>query len=239
VAACAKEPSTQNAAPIDKTQRRSHRKLILGSSGFILGIGLHCCGLDFLDPKATLVASAIAAEQDMTSEASNDTATALATEFEMWFRNLSEQAVLPRAFTGVTKDGKQAVIILTGLPLTDVQRRNFLIWLCRNEEFVAYAYGTHVGIAESSSGPITEGLDIYASSGRYDVSRVLEIKRSDQSNKPTFRLITRHAMTFTAGSKNLLFFGLQRATDQISDDDQKSFKKLWAELKQKAMWRQR
>jgi hypothetical protein len=83
--------------------------------------------------------------------AENDLASVLIVEFSAWFEALSAKGILPRAFTGVTRDGKQAVIILSDLPLDHVQRRAFLIWLCRNEGFVAYAYGTRVGIANDAS----------------------------------------------------------------------------------------
>ena len=97
------------------------------------------------------------------SEVDGDLAVVLASEFDIWFRNMSAKGALPRAFTGLTKDGKQAVVILTDLPFDDVQRRNFLIWLCRMEQFVAYAYGTRVGTVDES-GKINENIDIYASS---------------------------------------------------------------------------
>src|SRR5262249_32038387 len=78
-------------------------------------------------------------------------AALLAHEFAVWLRNLGLQGILPRAFTGVTLGGVQGIIILTGLPFDHVQRRDFLIWLCRVEHFVAYAYGTHVGRADNDS----------------------------------------------------------------------------------------
>jgi hypothetical protein len=138
-------------------------------------------------------------------------------------------------FTGVTKDGKQAIVILTGLPLSDVQRRNFSIWLCRTENFVAYAYGTHVGKLEESKN-ITENIDIYASSDSYDVWKSLGIERLPDG---TFRLFDRTNLVLPAKSKDVIFFGLQRSTNIISNDDQESFRKLWSDLKSKAMWRQR
>ena len=101
----------------------------------------------------------------------------LVQEFAAWFRNLALQGVVPRTFTGVTRDGKQAIVILTGLPLDHMQRRDFVIWLCRTEGFVAYAYGTHVGIAADSASALAEGIDIYASSDRYDASKTLGIDR--------------------------------------------------------------
>ncbi len=49
------------------------------------------------------------------------------------------------------------------------------MWLCRTEGFVAYVYGTHVGIAADSASALTEGIDIYVSSDRYDASKSLGI----------------------------------------------------------------
>lgn len=109
-------------------------------------------------------------------EVSSDLASLLTAEFAEWFQTLGAKGVLPRAFTGASKGGKQAVVILSGLPPDHVQRREFLNWLCRTEEFVAYAYGTQVGIADESSA-VTEGLDIYASSSKYDISKTLRIER--------------------------------------------------------------
>lgn len=95
-----------------------------------------------------------------------DLAWLLANEFEAWHRNLAEKGIVPRAFTGVTTDGTQAVVILTGLPFDHVQRRDFLIWLCRVEHFATYAYSTRVGIANEAGDEAREALDIYASSLR-------------------------------------------------------------------------
>jgi hypothetical protein len=125
-------------------------------------------------------------EQDakIADEASGDLASGLIAEFVVWFQNLGAKGILPRAFTGVTNDGKQAVIFLSGLPLDHIQRREFLIWLCRNEGFVAYAYATHVGIAKDTS-TVNEGLDVYASSNRYDASKTLRIERQDSTHVAT------------------------------------------------------
>lgn len=172
----------------------------------------------------------------MSDQASSDLAAVLASEFAQWFQNLGVQGVLPRAFTGVTKDGKQVVVILTGLPLDHIQRRDFLIFLCRTEQFVAYAYGTHVGIAADSDSTITEGIDIYASSDRYDVSKTLNIARMTDG---THKFFDEHHEVLLASPENGLFFGLQHSTDNISCNNQELFRKLWRGVRPKAMWRQR
>jgi hypothetical protein len=168
-------------------------------------------------------------------EASGDLAAALASEFGIWFHNLGKQGVLPRAFTGVTKDGKQAILILTGLPLDHVQRRDFLIWLCQTEQFVAYAYGTHVGIAETGS-MIIDAVDIYASSDHCDVSRTMAVERL---NNGTYRLADRHHSVLCANSENGLFFGLHRSRKNFSSDEEALFCNLWTDLKPRSMWQQR
>jgi hypothetical protein len=179
--------------------------------------------------------SGLAANFRDVAMAENDLALVLIGEFSAWFEALSAKDVLPRAFTGVTRDGNQAVVILTNLPLDHVQRRAFLIWLCRNEGFVAYAYGTRVGIADDASS-ITEGLDIYASSYEYDASRTLGIeKRADG----TIRLSETHHAVLPANPENGLFFGLQRSNLIIPAKEEEIFQNLWQDLKSKAMWRQR
>jgi hypothetical protein len=172
----------------------------------------------------------------MTDQGAGDLAAVLASEFDIWFRTLGARGFIPRAFTGVTKEGKQAVVILTGLTLDHVQRREFLIWLCRTEQFVAYAYGTHVAIAADSTSPMSEGIDIYASSDCYDVSKSLQINRLADG---THTLLERHHAVLEASPDNGLFWGLQRLTDNIPSDNQVLFGRLWRDIEPNARWRQR
>jgi hypothetical protein len=172
----------------------------------------------------------------MTHQDESDLAAVLTAEFRAWFQNLGPKGAIPRIFTGVTADGKQAIVVLTGLPLDHIQRREFLIWLCRCEQFVAYAYGTHVGIATDNTSDITERISIYASSERYDVSQTLNVDRlADDS----YKLSSRSYTVLESNPENDLFHGLQRSTNNISSDQQALFRKLWMGTKAKAMWRQR
>ena len=165
--------------------------------------------------------------------ASSDLAAVLAHEFAVWYQNLGAQGVLPRAFTGVTKDGKQAIVTLTSLPLDHIQRRDFLIWLCRTEQFVAYAYGTHVMMASDSTSSLSEGVDIYASSDSYDVANILGI---DRLTDDTFRIFERHQAIMSPRPENGVFFGLQRSPHNISNEKQEQFSKLWRDTRDKIMW---
>lgn len=169
-------------------------------------------------------------------EASSDLASVLASELVVWFQALGAKGVLPRAFTGVTQGGKQAVVVLTGLPIDNNQRRDFLIWLCRNEEFTAYAYATQVGVADDNLSGFTEALDIYASSDRYDVSQTLSIDR--QANG-AIQFFGQHHAALQAKDGNGVFFGLQRSNKTIPSSSDGLFQDLWRDLKSKAMWRQR
>lgn len=159
----------------------------------------------------------------------------LVDEFTDWHRKLGEKGVVPRAFTGVTATGRQAVVVMTGLPLDRIQRRQFLIWLCRKEEFVGYAYSTEVGIA-GQDGAITEALDIYGSSARLDVSKTLLIRRGSDGRTS---FLDEHEATLPPNAENGPFFGLQRSAEVISSQNEELFANLWQEQKPKAMWRQR
>jgi hypothetical protein len=165
----------------------------------------------------------------------NDLAWLLADEFEAWHRNLAEKGIIPRAFTGVTTNGNQAVVILTGLSLNHIQRRDFLIWLCRTEGFVGYAYSTQVGIA-NENGETNEALDIYASSVRLDVSKTLLIERHGDGK---IGLLPEHSAALSLDQYNGPFFGLQRRSEAISGHDEEAFSGLWREMRPKAMWRSR
>jgi hypothetical protein len=208
-------------------------------------LGLCCLWVDFIETtpiqeggagitnKTRLLSARMLSTEPAAAQASSDLAVVLVDEFTEWFQNLGAKGLLPRAFTGVTKDGKQALLILNDLPLNHIQRREFLIWLCRNEQFVAYAYGTNVGIADNSS-TITEGLDIYASSDRYHASKTLGIERQADG---TIHFFNRHQAVLPATDDDGLFFGLQRSTEIIQNND--LFRTLWRRLSLKAMWRQR
>jgi hypothetical protein len=159
----------------------------------------------------------------------------LVAEFVAWHRNLGEKGVIPRAFTGVTATGRQAILVLTGLPLDHIQRRQFLIWLCRKEEFIGYAYSTEVG-TYGQDGAIIEALDIYASSARLDVSKTLLIRRGGDEK---ISFLDQHDAALPPKYDNGLFFGLERSIEAIPSQNEELFANLWQELKQKAMWRQR
>jgi hypothetical protein len=169
-------------------------------------------------------------------QASDDLATLLVEEFAAWFRSLGASGFIPRAFTGVTKGGQQTMVIFTGLPLDHVQRRDFLIWLCRGEQFETYAYGTHVGIIDGASFTASEGIRICASSERYDVTKTLGIDRTIDGK---YVLFDHDYAVLPARSENGIFLGLQRSTQDISSDAQELFRKLWCDERSEVLWRQR
>ena len=55
----------------------------------------------------------------------------------------------------------------------------------------------------------------------------------------TYRLFDQNQIVAPARSKDVIFFGLQGSTDDTPSGDQELFRKLWSDLKPKAMWRQR
>jgi hypothetical protein len=52
-------------------------------------------------------------------------------------------------------------------------------------------------------------------------------------------LFDRHYVVLPARSKDGVFFGLQRSTQDISSADQELFGKLWRDMKSTVLWLQR
>jgi hypothetical protein len=173
---------------------------------------------------------------DDVDETADDLAEILALEFETWFRNLGPRGLLPRAFTGVTEDGRQAIVVLSDFSFEHVQQRDFMIWLCRTEQFVAYAYGTHVGILNEEDSTVSEAIDIHASSDTYDVSKTLGINFLSDG---TFELFDRHHVIMPARPESGIFLGLQRSTRSIPHESEEQFCKAWADARAHAWWRHR
>jgi hypothetical protein len=162
--------------------------------------------------------------------------TLLVEELAAWFPAIGARGVILHVFTGVTKDGRQAYVILTGLPLDHIQRRDFLIWLCRTEQFTTYAYGTHVGVADDDGSSVGEGIAIHASSEWYDVSKTLGIDRTADGN---YVLFDDHYAVLPAQAENGIFLGLQRSTANLPEDSEGLFRKLWDRGSSDVLWRQR
>lgn len=122
------------------------------------------------------------------------------------------------------------------LPLDHIQRRDFLIWLCRTEQFTTYAYGTHVGVADDDGSSVGEGIAIHASSEWYDVSKTLGIDRTADGN---YVLFDDHYAVLPAQAENGIFLGLQRSTANLPEDSEGLFRKLWDRGSSDVLWRQR
>ncbi|TGT53511.1 hypothetical protein EN813_047525 [Mesorhizobium sp. M00.F.Ca.ET.170.01.1.1] len=169
-------------------------------------------------------------------ERRSDVAWHLMMEFAEWYGRLGSTGKLPRAFSGVAADGKQAVVDLSNLPLDHVQRREFLIWLCREERMHAYVYGTHVGASDGRT--VDEQLLLYASSPRFDMSSVFAIER-DQQGRIAYRAIHGDAVEAGSADSSPIFHGLQRNDEAISEEAARLYAKIWGTLKQLCMWRYR
>jgi hypothetical protein len=167
-----------------------------------------------------------------------DRAETLVDEFAQWFSNLGAQGVVPRAFTGLKRDGRQFVTILSGIPFDYVKRRDFLIWLCRREDVVAYAYGTHVAVADDKCDPpeMSEAVDIYAPSPSVHVAMSMTLIRFVDGKITYRRGAAWRSPTITDGQP---FLGLHTASDAIDDASTRSFEALWQELGKHALWRDR
>jgi hypothetical protein len=167
-------------------------------------------------------------------DAVDDLAVVLADEFAQWFRNLVAQGeTLPRAFSGVTADGRQEVLVLSDLPFDHIQRRDFMIWVCQQEQFIGYVYGTRVAVYGGDS-PDSEAMEIYASSARYDVNKTLGIEMQPDG---TIRLFDQHYVLRPAGEGKGVYFGLQHKSLPREAED--FFRKFCVGLPLRLISRQR
>ena len=148
------------------------------------------------------------------------------------------------------KDGRQAYVILTGLPLDHMQRRDFLIWLCRTEQFTAYAYGTHAALLMMTVRPsakvspfmhhltiVTDcGVVIAFSISNGTMSKTLGIDRTADGK---YAFFDDHYAVLPAQAENGIFLGLQRSTANLPEDSEGLFRKLWDRGSSDVLWRQR
>ncbi len=164
----------------------------------------------------------------------SDMAWLLQTEFASWYGELGAKGKMPRAFTGVTDAGRQAVVIISDSLFDHVQRREFLIWLCREERIWAYVYGTPVTVAEADD-TFVDRLDFYASSSRFDMSSTFAIHCEDDG-RIAYEVV--HSSLTAAGDddRNTIFHGLQRTDREITADASQQYSRVWAWLKPHCLW---
>lgn len=165
-----------------------------------------------------------------------DIAETLVEEFANWYSNLGAAGAIPRAFSGVTEDWRQFIVVLTGIPIEERNRREFLIWLCRREAVIAYIYGTHVGIADDHSVPptISEAVDLYASSANLNISLTMHLKRDADSKIIYSRSEIYKSTNF---SEWYPFLNLQSVSNSIDSNEERTYEIVWQELRKKVLWR--
>ena len=163
-----------------------------------------------------------------------DLAEQLVAQAEKWFETLGAQGKMPRVFSGITRDARQLIIELDSLPFDQVKRRDFLIWLSRKYDLVAYAYATHITKQAVGQDGLVESLDIYASSFDKDVLANLSITR-----KPDGSIKYARDAYVSEGAQeqpDQTFLGLHRGLRPAGTTD-KEFEDAWATLEGKVFWR--
>jgi CHAT domain-containing protein/tetratricopeptide (TPR) repeat protein len=178
--------------------------------------------------------------QDAQSALSVKTSTAdlaeqLADQVQGWFENLGAQGKVPRVFTGITRDAKQFIIELDGLPFDHIKRREFMIWLTQKFSLVAYAYATRVMKQDIGEERLIEALDIYASSLEKDVSVSFSMARSTEG-RITYSRQAYHSEA-AKNQPDQIFLGLHRTPKSPDAAGNEEFEKAWAELEPAVYWR--
>ena len=111
-----------------------------------------------------------------------DLANVLASEAEDWLRKMHAEGRLLGAFFGISEGEDDKFIFLESgnKPLGQIDKVEFLRWLCRAERVIAYAYVVHRTAPDGSgSNPVLneEVADIYASSATRDLSIAVALER--------------------------------------------------------------
>jgi len=165
-----------------------------------------------------------------------DLAEQLVAQVQQWFETLGAQGKMPRVFTGITRDARQLIIELDGLPFDQGKQRDFLIWLSRKHDLVAYAYAARVGKPKTSGGDeVAETLEIHASSFDKDVSASLSVTRQPDGSIRYAR--DAYVSERAKDPNDPTFLGLHRSADTVDGASSQEFEKLWATLESKVFWR--
>lgn len=150
-------------------------------------------------------------------------AEALAIATEQWIITLGKRGVIPRAFVAITDDGRQFTVLLNGLPLDHVRRRDFLIWLCRKLNTDAYSYTTHAMTEENK-----EQLLIYTSSYTRNISLILDVIRTSDEIIGYSRAFYKGEAARVDDQDQFIFFGLNRSCSTLTNVSE--FEKIWSAI---------
>jgi hypothetical protein len=156
----------------------------------------------------------------------------LVAELQDWYSNLEDYGLGLRSFTGITREGVQCVTPLTGIGMGGQQGREFLIWLIREERFVAYAYAFPAGTYDEATKTLRDTLLINASCEEETVCLGLTLVTRDDLRvyRPTGRSVNPGWQPYMR---------LQFSDDKIDAESSALFANIWAQLRPHAMFRER
>lgn len=78
----------------------------------------------------------------------------LSASAQQFLKSLAARAVVPQFLSAITSDGKNVLVPLDALTLDRGSELNFYRWLCKHERFLAYAFISHVAIADDDAGEL-------------------------------------------------------------------------------------
>lgn len=158
----------------------------------------------------------------------------LMNEFVSWFYNLVEQGTdLPKVFSGVNRDGRQFVVVLSDLPIGQGDHLDFMRAVLRVEDAVAYAFKMRVGLLNEKTNTTEERVDFFTGEpGQY---LFLEIApRDGVSWKSGFYETSKRQSDQPEWFMQDLF-----PTEYKPSDKDPQFLQIWGSVRDSVMWRQR
>ena len=78
----------------------------------------------------------------------------LSASAQQFLKSLAPRALVPKLLSAITSDGTNVLVPLDELPLDRGSELNFYRWLCKHERFLAYAFISHVAIADDDAGEL-------------------------------------------------------------------------------------
>jgi hypothetical protein len=101
-------------------------------------------------------------------------------EYSEWYLRLaSENGILPRSISGVSKEGQQFIYVIEELELHHMARNKFIRFVLDEQESVAYAYGGLALRGDSDLGEIEEVLDVVAADSKQYIMGHWRVIRGD------------------------------------------------------------
>ena len=135
---------------------------------------------------------------------------------------IGSEGIQQDSFTAVTRDGRQMLVRLTDMNVSEEDMRSFLKWLCRTQGVLAFALGKW---RDEPTDVHDRSVDIIASSGVAEVAAVLKIEKHGFNQT---LLKTVYYSVRTPSQQTGAMFNLLIDNEPLSESVRKKFSDIWA-----------